>query len=268
MAHEPPYDEATYVPSSGRFLAPKCPPKEGGLVFVPDVLFYSFTDVGEVTDWQTFTVTNTGPANIGIADLDIDNIVFEMEAEFPVIVQPGETLEFNVRFRPAVVGQALGYVILETADTDPQPKIRLIGLGGTLTGGPVQGSPEEIETIVNELIEHKWAYRYGTFAPGGIVANELLLDYHVTTTHTIQPNFVDFGISVGTPPSEEYVLTVMRGVEIIGTITIHPNGSIVRMTTDGLAINVPVNSWVSIHAPAVPDDVISRLRITCVGVVS
>jgi hypothetical protein len=271
MSHELPYDAETYQPAPGRALKAVCAPKEGGLVYAPEVLYFHFVGLGQASDWQPFVVTNNGDVNIGIAAPVISGLEFELQDAFAVVLQPGESVTYQVRFRPAGEGARISEILIAAGEAEPAPEIRLVGIGGTLTGGPVQGDPSEIETLVTTLVStmiiDKWAYRYGSFAPSEVLTNEILLDYHVTATHTLQPNFAGCRFSVTTPPTEEFILTVLRDGMQVGQITIGPDGTVVPTTAGGLAVAVPVESIMTVRAPATLDEGIGRLRMTFVGVI-
>jgi hypothetical protein len=267
MSHEPPFDEATFVPPSGRFLTKKCPPKVGGLAYAPDVLYFHFVGLGQVSDWQPFVITNTGPINIGIGDLDVEGMEFELQGNVPTMLQPDESVILQVRFRPTGEGARLGNIIVEAGEEEPQPKIRLIGIGGELKGGDIIADPTLVGDTVDTLIMNRWAYRYGSFAVADILPNEILLDYHVTSSHTLQPNFAGSKFSMTTPPAAEFILTVYKGATVIGQITLNPDGTIEPVTTGGLAIGVPIDSIITVRGPGVQDETIGRVRMTFVGVV-
>ena len=265
MAHEPPYDADTYVPQTGRALAPVCPPKIGGLKFTPDLLYFHFREVGKTSDFQPFTIKNESPANIGLGALTISG-EFEILGNAPTLLQPNESVTLQVRFRPLTEGTRLGSVNIQSNSGTPEPKVRLVGIGGVLVAN-VPANPAQVQAIVNQYLGQAWAYRYGTFAPSNIVANEILMDHHVTTMHTLQPNFAGCGFSIGSLPAANWELRVLNGIVQIGTITISPTGVITRMTTGGLAIGIAANSIITVLAPVTADPSVIRLRMTFVGIV-
>ncbi len=268
MPHEPIIDPVAYVPLAGRTLSRTEPcDVRSGLRFYPDVIYFHFVPLDSVSEWRPFIIENVGTINVGIADVDIVGPEFEMRGSVPTSLQPGEQVTLEVRFRPEHDGIHLGAVEVEAGTEDKQPRVTLIGIGGTLSG-MIDGDPALIEQIVNDFLSNKWAYRYASFAVDSILSNEILLDYHVTSEHVIQPNFAGCGFSVSTPPALEFVMKVYKNETEIGQVIAQPDGLIDSLTLGGLAVGVPVGSIMTVRAPAATDELIKRVRLTFIGLVN
>lgn len=258
------FDLAQFDTASGRRLQKSCNGCDPGaeLTFIPELMYFGYSQVDASSDWQPFMIKNTGIVPVGVESVSILEGEFELDGGEPFLLVPGEIATLNVRFSPLGNGSRIGNLQVKASIVEHLPLVGLVGIGGALaspsTGGAIGGTPESAVP---------WAYRYGNFIVDAFEADEILLDYHVTTEHRLQSNFAGCRLSVGTPPTDPYVLSIQKNGVQMGTITINPDGSFTRVTNGGLSILFPLNSIVTVKAPAVVDPTLGRLRMTFVGVI-
>jgi hypothetical protein len=200
-----------------------------------------------------------GVEGIELTDPEVD---FEIQDGGPVALAPGEVHTYNIRFKPSTNGSRTGYIQVRAAIVRHLPLVGLVGVGGLQAVGIPTGGGSPTGPVGTP-----WSYRYASFAVDGIVASEILLDYHVTTEHRLQANFAGCRFSVGTPPAADFPLQVLKDGALIGTITIKPDGTMLRESLNASSVLFPVNSIVTVRAPAGVDAAIRRLRMTFVGVI-
>jgi hypothetical protein len=251
------FDPAMFDTASGRRLKPSCGPCDPGaeITVTPEFMYFGYIPPGALSDWQPLIVKNTGIVSVGIDKLVISG-EFELVGEHPTTLVPGESTTYSVRFAPIGAGMEGGDIEIQSATVGAQPLIKLVGIGGELaSAGP--GGGEGVP----------WAYRYGTFAVGDILGDEILLDYHVTTGHRLQSNFAGCKVSVGTPPESDMILSVQLNNVEIGTITISSTGQVTMVTNGGVSVQVSINDILTVKAPATPQPALARLRMIFVGVI-
>lgn len=250
------FDPTMFDTASGRRLKKACGPCDPGaeLTVTPGFMYFGYIPPGASSDYQPLVLKNTGTVSIGIDKLIISG-EFEILGPQPTQLVPGESVTYSVRFNPIGQGLEGGDIEIQSATVGEQPIIKLVGIGGQLGTGEGGGSGVP------------WAYRYASFASGGITSEEILLDYHVTSGHRLQSNFAGCKVSVGVPPQNDYRLGVFKNGNEIGGITIKPSGQIEMATNSGTSIAVAINDIITVKAPLSTEPGMTRLRMTFVGVV-
>lgn len=250
-----PFDPSMFDVASGRRLKKSCGPCEPGaeLQITPEFLYFGYVQPGAVSDWQPLIIKNTGVVAVGVQPLELTG-EFEIDANNPVTLVPGESITYSIRFAPLGNGLRGGDIEINAAVAGEQPLVKLVGIGGQIGSG-IGGSGSA------------WAYRYGAFAVEDIQNSEVLMDYHVTTPHRLQSNFAGCKVSVEEGPEDPFVLRVLKNGAEVGTITINPDKSVTMATALGASVQVPINSIMTVTGPVSVDPLIKRLRMTFVGVV-
>jgi hypothetical protein len=261
------FDPTQFDTASGRRLKAPCDGCDPGaeLTFIPELIYFGHHTVDTESEWFPFLVKNTGIVPVGVEGIELTDpeVDFEIQDGGPVALAPGEVHTYNIRFKPTTNGSRTGYLQVRAAIVRHLPLVGLVGVGGLQAVGIPGGSTGTPTGPVGT----PWSYRYASFAVDGIVASEILLDYHVTTEHRLQANFAGCRFSVGAPPAAPFALQVLKDGVLVGTVTINPDGTMLRETVNASSVLFPVNSIVTVRAPAAVDAAIRRLRMTFVGVI-
>lgn len=153
-----------------------------------------------------------------------------------------------------------------TQTTGSKP-VELLPDADALTGTELMhvvqnGSSRKV--ALSELGVGGGSYKYGAFAVSDILAGEILMDHQVAVGHVLRADFVDVVVQAGSPPVADWAMDVQHGNVSIGTITIHPDGTVTK-TTGGVDVLVGSNDFITAIAPAVADGAIGRVRFTFRG---
>ena len=111
---------------------------EGGKSVVDGGFVDFYAAVGPVDDSRTFTITNTGDANLILSGTPIITITGADAGDFDVIQQPGSpvsryggTTTFIIQFDPQTAGEKTAYISIASNDFDENPyDITLHGYNG------------------------------------------------------------------------------------------------------------------------------------------
>jgi hypothetical protein len=253
------FDPTMLDTASGRRLSKACGPCDPGaeLTFTPEFLYFGYVPPGAVSEWQPFIIKNTGIVSVGVDALEFTG-EFEIANADPVLLVPGESHTYSVRFAPTASGLRGGDITVTASAAGAQPIVKLMGIGGELAIAAAEGAGGAGSA---------WAYRYGAFAVSNIAADEILMDYHVTTAHRLQSNFAGCKASMTVPPLVDFYAKVLVNDLQVGSIAFNLDATVVLITNGGSSVIVPINSIVTVKAPPEIDAQISRIRMTFVGVV-
>ena len=97
-----------------------------------DVHDFGNVHVAEISDFQTFTITNTGSAPLiitAISDCQSDDFVAEGLNEFPTELAPNESASFRVAFAPLTAGEKTDEIIITHNAAGTSTSISLSGNG-------------------------------------------------------------------------------------------------------------------------------------------
>lgn len=108
-------------------------------------------------------------------------------------------------------------------------------------------------------------YKFGGFAVGSIITNEVLMDHAVTQACTLAVNFGGAQASVGTNPAAAWTAIVQVNGTNVGTASISTLGVATFVLTSGTVLALAVGDVVTLIAPTAVDASIARLRFTFVA---
>jgi hypothetical protein len=165
--------------------------ESGGLELSPS--FYNFGQIakGTSSEYEQFTVRNTGTSNLWIYDIDVadtnnfdvdtnDNIISGCNPGiFGRILTPGGSCTFSVRFKPTTIGQIDSYITISSNDPDASGLFNISGTG-TLpsykltvqTEGSGSGTVSSLDGTINCSSTCSQTYTEGTNISLNATANQ------------------------------------------------------------------------------------------------
>lgn len=217
------------------------------LTFTPNAMYFHYIAVGETSDAQQLTITNTGNQPVSIAAVDVTGD-FELDSSaLPVTLDEGESISFDVTFVPTELGTAIGEVQIETGTEDPHTILALIGVGGVYdatlraelaspTGAELitfnDGGVGAVDVTLDEILRAGPLYpdMYGvklanTAAVNGVAMQKLvnrasLTGQAIVFREKMVPLDRDILVPVGANPVSIYGLTQACGVKFFGATVV------------------------------------------------
>lgn len=128
-----PFNPDDYRNTSSRNLAGGCNDCENDLreelTFTPEVIYFAYLLPDQTSQPQPFTITNTGTLPVGIASITVSGD-FELTGDLPTGLNPGESAEVSIVFKPTLEGARIGDVTIDAGTSGPQECVHVIGIGG------------------------------------------------------------------------------------------------------------------------------------------
>jgi hypothetical protein len=188
----------------------------------PSKMTFGTLMVDELSTSQTGTVRNTGYRPLNIVDITPVG-AFIVSHNAPATLEPDETFELNVTFKPKNVGLNTGGVYIDTGDARGKEFIEFIGYGATNSPEPQAETLSILDGVIDESDpdpDPEPQVMAASITPESLDFGD------------IEVNLVDSEVLAVTLENSGNVSFVIDSVTVTGVFTLVSGGSLVDTTME------------------------------------